>query len=140
MRKLLFLLIIIPSLSFGQDKPKHEKAFNAESVIWNYQTTNVDQSTVELEFMRYCNYRYYKQNRTAYTLWGAGIIVGSLPLIINEDLFENSKDYTAFTTNSAIVSSGLSLIALIVLIDSDKWFKYSSFKPSIEGNSIVIRF
>lgn len=139
-KTLIILFILLSTLCFSQQsKSLSFKKFPAESVLWNFDgKTQIADQDLQFEFIRYCQFHQFKERKTAYTLWGTGIAVGCLPLFVSSDKFKTPEKYSNFSKSTGLISAGFSLLALCVFIDSDKWMRYASFKPSQDGISIVI--
>jgi hypothetical protein len=135
-KSILFFFIIISICSYSQEDQdqtnKKIKVFNPEKVLWNCESTNVDDYTLQLEFIRYCNYRMYKQRTTGYILATSAVAVG-----VTTSAFSKNNDMNLL---GSVLSGVFGIISGIILFDSEKWLKYSSIKPSNEGLGIVIRF
>lgn len=151
MKKLLFIILLVPLFVFPQEENNKSIIFNSyddvKDPIYGESTENVKQfsyeeifmnfpvskSETEMQFMRYCNFRYHKQRRMAYTLTATGMAItaGGLFLPMNEP---------DFPVVLSIAGSACSVAGLIVLVSADRWLKYSSIKPSDTGIGVKIAF
>lgn len=152
MNKLILLFVFLPFLSFAQfDDPNLDPLYSADGFTkkikakaFTFQSMGIEEPTdeinLQLDFIRYCNYKHYKQRQTAYVLWGLGTAIGVAPLFIPDDNFSTIDKQLQFTKATGIASAALNLIAIVVFIDSDKWLKYSSVKPASNGLGVTITF
>ena len=148
MKKLLFLFILLlPIIALSQDEKKLDaidsnydqiygepaekvRQFSYEEIFMN---TAVSESETELQFMRYCNFRYHKQRQTAYILTFTGMAATAGGLFL-------PMDEPDFPVVLSAAGGACSLAGLIVLVSADRWLKYSSIKPSDTGVGVKIIF
>lgn len=144
MNKLFLLLVFFPFLSFAQfddiDPLYSSDGFteNLKTKIFTFKEMGIENPRNEIDmqfdFIRYCNYRYQKQHKTSYVL--SGLSVGLAVIGV-----QNIRNGNEGTGQMVIGSCGaMSLAALVVYINAEKWMKYSSFKPSDTGIGVKILF
>lgn len=113
--------------------------FPIEDVIKNYSVDSISQQELELEFLRYCNGRTYRARKTTNQLLVLSTTAVLLPQFkAVKDLAGN--DHTRFTNTSVTIGAGLYAMAIINYFVSERWYKYSSIKPSIKGLGVRITF
>lgn len=77
--------------------------------------------------IRYNLQKYYKTRRTAICIGGAGIILGTIGGITFDENFGKA---------ATIVGGGLGIASIVTFVVAEKWLKYSSIKPILNGDQV----
>lgn len=151
MKKLLFFLFLLPLITTAQEETQIPNYFSNSKAVYDpiygettsktkhfsydkiFMNAPVIDNEIEMQFIRYCHFKYYKQRSKAYLLSGAGLILSSSALILNDVNPDLLKPVS-------LAGAALNLAALVIFIDADKWLKYSTIKPSKNGIGINITF
>lgn len=107
------------------------KEFSAQTFVRNGEFDAMSQTDVELEFMRYCNFKYHDMRQKALGLSVIGLAAG-----VGSVMMDNEDNATVLAGISGICAIG----SAGIYIAAEKWLKYSSIKPARTGIGIAITF
>ena len=88
-----------------------------------------DQSVLEMYHMRYCLRMYHKNRRLARDLMFGGMACGVAGGILYKDDFGKGLMYAG---------GGLGVASFVIYIVAEKWLKYSTIKPVLNGDQVGI--
>jgi hypothetical protein len=140
MKKLLLITLLFPCLlsfsqRYGEDEPVGKKniiSLQSSKIL----RTSTDSINFRLDNVQFCLNRFHSQHKTGMIFIGIGYtttIVGSLVAI---GTTENIDQYRLLMG----LGGGLSIIGVIITLDSYKWLKQASISPYPGGINLKITF
>lgn len=123
MKKLIILILLLASFKLSAQE------------IGNYKIkTRLDSTRYELDYTRYCMFRFHKQMTNGLSMQYVGLVLGGSTIYISSTN-ENMKDLGLY---GPIIGGLLTVIGIITEISSYKWFRYASLGPDKYGIGLSI--
>ena len=144
MKKLLFIILFLPVLSFAQYET-NDPVYDLKPSVLNFEKFKGSPTDYELPYLRYSLLKCFKYRMYGYAASVASVAIASVPLFYTESKFLEKhprEDYSALVKKTNMAAGGIGLVGIGFFIASEVWFKRSSIKPTLsdDGIGVVIKF